>query len=282
MSNRFVYHYVPGTGKDIDDAVNIENVLAPIKRQKVKPVVTAVPNIRSRFCFDFSDDNKVRTRELSCHCDQCLHRKFRKCASHKGWKTTSMTYESGSTLASTSNTKSVEEKLSRLRRAEARQVNAGEIVALQSEDDSEGISFWFAEAVTVVPHEKPCFCYQGNPKKIDGVEEFKRGNYYITLQSIDRFPADSETMFRQNTRDTPWTVHAEGVALRNVGLDSVVGRTRARTRSGKQPVPQYAMFELPAAELERCTEAGEERIDASGKQKHLEPDQPERLLRRLD
>ena len=75
LLNDFMFHYVPSPGETLDSPTKTQNVLKPISRPKAKPTVTAIPDIRSRFCFDFTTVNNVnfvRTRVLSCHCCSVL------------------------------------------------------------------------------------------------------------------------------------------------------------------------------------------------------------------
>jgi hypothetical protein len=73
-------------------------------------------------------------------------------------------------------------------------------------------------------------------------------------------------------------INAEGLILRNVKAVPVVSQSRPRTRSGKELVEDRG-FELGAAdELERCTDAAEERLDAEGGAKHFEVDKAEPMM----
>ena len=187
MLDKFTFHYVPGKGEDLTGAALPENVLKPITRPKNKPSVTAVPDIRSRFCFEFRDNDKVATRALSCHCDKCLSRKYRSCDAHKamgGWKATKIYYERAGGQASKSAMRSRKEKLSDMRRLAARNAKPGAVVALESKDDNEGFGFWLAEGV------QPAKFHYGESKKVDGVLLEKR-NFYITVKIIDRYPTTS-------------------------------------------------------------------------------------------
>ena len=50
--DNFVIYYVPVVGEECDKS--FERVLSPVTRPKARPQVTAVPGIRSNFCFDFT------------------------------------------------------------------------------------------------------------------------------------------------------------------------------------------------------------------------------------
>ena len=282
MLDNFVFHYVPGKNEDIAGAVLPENILTPISRPKNKPTVTAVPDIRSRFCFDFrtgENKNKIRTRALSCHCEFCLQREWGKCAAHKamgGWATTTIYFERAGEHASKSSLRSRKDKLSRLRRQAAKETKPGEVVALESKDDNEGFGFWLAEVV------EPATYHYGNTKVVDKVRLVKK-NYYTTVKIIDRYPATSSTAFKLEPSQKAWKVNAEGVMLRNVQLKevaSVSGRTTTRSAGlSTAKATRVRSFELSEEELQRCTEAAEEKLDPTGGEKHDTPDQPERLLK---
>jgi len=279
MLDKFTFHYVPGKGEDTTGAALPEHVLTPISRPKHKPIVTAVPDIRSRFCFEFREGNKIATRALSCHCEDCLQRKYGECDAHKAmgkWKVTTIDFEQAGEIASKSSMRSHKARLSDLRRSAARCTKKGEVVALESKDDNEGFGFWLAEVVEpAVPHS-----YRN--ETVNGVRLVK-GCYYATVKIIDRYPATSSTAFRLAPSQEPWKVNAEGVVLRNVQLQEVASAGVRKTRSAEGPKSHRArLFELSEDELQRCTEAAEEKLDPRGGDGHDNPhaDTSERAYRK--
>lgn len=266
MLDAFFFHYVPVKKENVKDAVLPENVLAPISRAKLKPLVTALSGIRSLFCFDFGDGNKVRSRSLSCHCDDCLARDFGKCDAHKNmgkWSATSMVFEQPSNAKK--NLRGLKDRLSNLRRQSAKETTVGEIVALETPeaDDKEGFGFWLARVV-----EPAKFNYDKKTVKLDNVT-LKPGGFYTKVKIIERFPVDSPTTYRLLADERVWRIDAEAVILRNVQLGEVLGVAQRRTRSGLQVQSQFTRsFELSEQELQRCTDAAEEKLDANGTNKH--------------
>lgn len=279
MIDKFHFHYVPVAGEMVTDTAQPENVLAPIKRPLLPPSVTAVPDIRSRFSFDFADDDKIRTRPLSCHCDACIRWEFANCEGGKfKWVATTMYKESASKNGKAM--RSRKDKLSRLRRLAARGTTPGEIVALESRNDSEGFGFWLAEVV-----ESAAYCM--NPKTqwkgLDHAVQLVKGHYYIKVKMLARFPVDSPGEFRLLSDEEDWIVPAEGVMLRNVVLEEQTGVRARRKKSNKKASKRQVgprMFELSPEQLQRCTEAAEEKLDAEGTSKHKEPDQVEPMPQR--
>ena len=283
MLDKFTFHYVPGKGEDTSGASLPENVLTHISRPKNKPTVDAVPNIRSRFCFEFRKNNKIATRGLSCHCDDCLEREYSKCAVHQalvarglGWAATTISFERAGEQASKSSMRSRKSKLSDMRRLAARNSTPGEVVALESKDDNEGFGFWLAEVV-----EEAKYYHGATNKMVDGVL-FEKGCWYINVKIIDRFPATSPTTFKLEPSQKAWKVNAEGVMLSNVRLEEVVSVNSRKTRSAKDAKSSgVRLFELSEVELQRCTEASEEKLDPAGSQGHDKPDTPDRVHRQL-
>jgi hypothetical protein len=282
MIDAFFYQYIPGRGEDTSGATQPQQVLTPISRPKTNPRVDPVPQIRSHFCFDFIADgasgrsvDKVRYRPLSCHCDSCIAREWNKCV-HKtqnGWKVASMTSEAAS--ATKKGLKSRKSRLSDLRRLAARATAVGEIVALEAPANNEGFSFWLArvEARAAADH-------YGRAQKVRGVN-LVQGHWYISVKVIDRFPADSPSQFRLKPDEETWKINAEAVVLRNVQLGQVEGVAKKVTRSILKKRAQHVrQFELQEAELLRCTEAAEEKLDANGKQEHFAAAQSEPVIAR--
>ena len=154
-------------------------------RPTLKPQVTAIPKIRSHFCFDFVDGNKLRVRRLSCHCDHCLAREWRKCRTKCAgpWKSLTLEKKAGIGLSSASSLSSVRKKVSKKRRKLASACKVDEIVALEAKDDEEGFSFWLAK--TSSPGN--AWTYEGPSKTEKGVK-FIQGHQYITIKLLERFP----------------------------------------------------------------------------------------------
>jgi hypothetical protein len=273
MLDKFVYHYVPVAGESVEGAVLPANVLEPIKRPKQKPIVTYIKGTRSNFCFDFKGDNKVRLRPLSCHCAECLERKWTECATAKTnpWTTVSVFSEQPS--AGATSLKSVKAKLSDQRRSAARSTQPGEIVALESANDAEGFGFWLAEVVEAATYN------HATKTSVDKGVKIVKGNYYMLVKIMNRVAVDSASTFILEATEETRRINAEGLILRNVKAIPVVNQSRPRTRSGKE-LAEDRGFELGEDELGRCTDAAEERLDAEGGSKHFEVDKAEPMLAR--
>ena len=197
-----------------------------------------------------------------------------------GWAATTISFERAGEQASKSSMRSRKSKLSDMRRLAARNSTSGEVVALESKDDNEGFGFWLAEVVTPASYE------YGNARGkktrvVDGVS-LVQGNWYIEVKIIDRYPATSSTVFKLEPSQKVWKVNAEGVMLRNVRLEELVSVNRRKTRSAAQPKSKHVRtFELSEEELQRCTEAADEKLDPAGSQGHDKPDTPDRVHRQL-
>jgi len=164
-------------------------------------------------------------------------------------------------------------KLARMRRLAARNAKPGAVVALESKDDNEGFGFWLAEGV------QPAKFHYGESKKVDGVL-LEKGNFYITVKIIDRYPTTSTTVFKLEPSQKAWKVNAEGVMLSQVRLEEVVSVNRRKTRSATQSNSNHVRtFELSEEELQRCTEAAAEKLDPAGKEDHCVPDAPDPMRR---
>ena len=263
LVNSFVFHYVPVADEDTSSlsALPEAHVLKPIMRPKSK-AVTAVPDIRSNFCFDFEIDMKgryyVRRRELSCHCDPCLDRNWADCELTKKvtgkWKrsnemtkkNTGMNYTPRSAIA----------ELSNQRRLLGRNAAPGSIVSLEANDDPEGFGFWLAEVVEKATE------YRGTNRTLDGVK-LRKAHWYITVQIIDRFPSDCSTIFRKANRAKPWKVNCEGVTCNDVKLeDADMPNSRKTRASNASSATQGKLLRLPGGELQRLEREAENRIDA--------------------
>jgi hypothetical protein len=286
MVDKFVYHYVPSQGEDVSSACpeDKQNVTTFIKRERNKPIVTAVPNIRSRFCFDFTGKNLMRTRELSCHCDNCLARDWDKCEYKRvtgEWVKTRLEYETGGgTLSAAKNLRSRKAKLSFARTAAATHTKRGEVIALESANDPD-FGFWLAEVIN------PATMHYGKAEIVthrDHGDVHKKylGNY-IKVRIIERCPPDSKTLFTAFAKEIPWEVDAEGVIARNVKLRTLKdNQERPRTRSTTSNSSQQGVaggkdcaFKLPDEELKRCTACAEEKMDPNGGEQFKNPVLPD-------
>ena len=152
---------------------------------------------------------------------------------------------------------------------------------MESRDDPERFGFWLAEVVERALYN---YCRQYAPKKYkkDRVDIIP-GEWYMKVKIIDRFPVDSPTMFRLKAAEPEWMINAEALLLRNVKVTEVALRSTPRrlTRGEGLGAPARThLFELNEAELERCTDAAEEKLDAEGGHKHDNLPQPEPLLAR--
>jgi hypothetical protein len=106
-----------------------------------------------------------------------------------------------------------------------------------------------------------------------------KGNYYMLVKITKRVAVDSASTFILEATQETRRINAEGLILRNVKAIPVVSQSRQRTRSSKELVEDRG-FELGEDELERCTDAAEERLDAVGGEKHLELDKAEPMMAR--
>ena len=149
----FVFHYILAKSEPL--LPRRENVWSAIVRPFAPPTVTDLPGIRSSFCFRAADANVLAYRELSCRCRCCLEHRWNECNSVNAgaWKRVSMRYTAASAVARTRGQRS---QISQKRQKLAQAVQADEIIAMESANDSEGFRFWLARA------EGPATKYQGD------------------------------------------------------------------------------------------------------------------------
>ena len=212
LLDKFVYHYIPSG----DETVSEHRTVYPaIRRPPTRPTVTALPGIRSHFCFRVAESNALAYRELSCRCNSCLSFKWSECKNRAvgSWKHVLMSCKSHTGAR----TRSQRSAISSQRRKLACSARVDSVLALQSSDDSEGFVFWLALATG------PAFKHKGQSEEIDGV---KRGGYYITVRIYERFPPSSHSSFK--LAQSTWTVDAEGVI--NVRVCQARRSTRSAAR----------------------------------------------------
>ena len=84
--NAFVFHYILASGEP--GLPGRKNVWSAITRPSVRPTVTALPGIRSFFCFRVAGPDVLAYRELSCRCRCCIEHRWTDCKSEDAgaWK----------------------------------------------------------------------------------------------------------------------------------------------------------------------------------------------------
>ena len=116
-----------------------------------------------------------------------------------------MTSSAASVLAATRTQRSV---ISSQRQRLARGAAVGEIIAMQSADDSEGFSFWLARVESVA------YQHADNISDNHG-RKFVRGGWYIGVRYYERFPTTSPSIFKLGSQVLKENAE-EGVIARNV------------------------------------------------------------------
>jgi hypothetical protein len=165
------------------------------------------------FMEDSNGVTKIYARSLSCHCDHCLRREFKKLKCEELEQCGSMfdnivhmTQTAGARV--TTKLRGRKGKVSDSRRLAARNTCFGEVVALDSANDSEH-TFWLARVV------EPATKYAGLTKpRHDPPLHNLKNNYYLKVCMFDRFPIDSSTIFKLGKEVR--IINAEAVILRHV------------------------------------------------------------------
>ena len=177
-----------------------------------KDRISSIDGIRSNFCFRAScTDKRLYTRTLSCHCQHCMNSDWNRCRTKETgeWNVHEMQHAPGSELNCGRALRSDRTAISMKRQALAQKCNVGDWVALESNNDADGFSFWLAKVNSVA------FKYDGPRKRVDGVL-FRKGGRYIEVTIYDRFPVSSKTSFKST--EAPWTIDAEGIIDIDVNL----------------------------------------------------------------
>jgi hypothetical protein len=212
---------------------------SPVPRPSTQPIVSAVTGIRSHYCFRVVGGERLAFRQLSCHCDHCLDGNWNdcECAEAGKWKVIEMKKLDGSSPA---RLRSQRERVSATRREMAKLCQAGEFVALESQDDERGFAFWLALV------KGPAFRHTGRQEIKDGVQ-LKCNGWYVTVTMFDRFPESSSKTFQ--SCQYQWTVDAEALVGRNVVVKEIGSRHRTRSAS-EAPAVSVRMSEEEVKRIE--------------------------------
>ena len=212
----FVYHYILTADEPVPEGMT----WSAIKRPAARPSVTSLKGIRSSFVFRVTADDVIAVRELSCRCSFCLALRWTECTNNDAgsWARVRMLKTAAATGSKTRSQRATE---STKRISLARAVAAGEVIALESSDDTEGFSFWLALA------DGPAVKYTGETKSRNGVK-FVKGGFYLTLRYYERFPPSSPSNFKLSAQS--WTVDATGVMARSIVVSPMQQRRSARGR----------------------------------------------------
>ena len=121
-----------------------------------------------------------------------------------------------------------------------------EYVALESKDDKEGFPFWLAQVT------RPAWQHTGARAVTEHGVKLKKAGWYIEVQFLERFPATSETIFRE-------VIDAEAVVARQVQLSSTTNGAQVWSaglirRSRKSTTPP---FRTTSQEVSRLSKAAE-------------------------
>jgi hypothetical protein len=181
-------------------------VLPCVKRPKVRPEVTKIDGVRSKyFCFRTSTQvaGLMHCRPYSCHCESCCEGQWAKCENKDAgeWKAIQMS-STRPTAGIAANPKSSRSSMSRTRdtrRSTARKALVGQFVALQRAGD-DGLSWWLAR-VTKVAHCAP------TNKNVNAFQ-IQKGGYYLKVQHYDHL---GDYIFKQSTLEGPVMIDAEGL-----------------------------------------------------------------------
>ena len=243
----FVFHYILSQGEP-PLGPGVANVWPAITRPSARPTVTSIVGIRSSFCFRVADGNVLAVRELSCRCRCCLEYRWTECknADAGPWRRVAMTSSAASVLAATRTQRSASlSVISSQRHRLARGAAVGEIIAMQSADDSEGFSFWLARVESVAYQHADENSTDNHGRK------FVRGGWYIEVRYYERFPTTSPSIFKLGSQVQK--ENAEGVIARNVPVEVQTFRRSARAAPASvpnQPAPVISLAAEQAAKLD--------------------------------
>ena len=182
--NAFVFHILVSGEPGLPGR---KNVWSAITRPSVRPTVTALPGIRSFFCFRVAGPDVLAYRELSCRCRCCIEHRWTDCKSEDAgaWKRVVM---SNTPANASTRTRGARQN----QRAETRHCascKADEMIAMESADDAQGFSFWLARA------KGPAYKHTGEREEKDG-RTLIPNTWYIDVCYYERFPLNFPSTFK--------------------------------------------------------------------------------------
>jgi hypothetical protein len=186
-------------------------ILAPITRPDPRPVVTALAGIRSHFCFRVINENTMKMRRLSCHCEHCRKQEWEACTNQEfgEWVTVQLFKSEGASRPVTRFRK--KEELDKKRRKMAREAQVGEFIALESANDDWN-SWWLAKVVVA------CFQFREKSKAVDSDGlRMQKGGYYLQVCIYSRTTVTSSCQFTLEEGEER-TIDAEGVVYTRLGV----------------------------------------------------------------
>ena len=278
------FYYIPVIGEDKREGwEHAANILDPIVRPVNRRHISGVPHIRSNFCFRFETDengnNKIWIRQLSCHCNHCLTRKWADCTEARRygaepdnpfrWKSFTMYSVASVDGISQQSLRSRRSVVSEKRRNLAKKCRIGQWVALESSDDAEGFSFWLARVLREVE------VYTGTARTENGVK-FKPGGHYLTVRFLERSPVNCPSMFQYvdpHEKDLfdfcskddchecvagVMIIDAEGVVATDVQLKRL---GRGSQRSSVRSTRLSGLYSLSEEDLEKLEDDSGERLN---------------------
>jgi len=215
--------------------------------------VSKVKGIRKKYFFyQFRDNNQLLAKALSCRCHPCLRGEWDKCEdlTNSDYETFTMTSQAAVGIAAQNKSRSRVAVVSNTRRMLARTAEKDEIVALESQGDEQGHSFWLAsveeKAREFKSGDKPC------EASVERGVTFKKGNWYIRVRNLNNFPVDSSDSFKLGTKEEDvWTINAEAVIARQVVLANSRLRQNVSSKSN-------TLRHLSGTELARLEAAAHE------------------------
>jgi hypothetical protein len=204
-------YFIPTTEDPLDLKASPGTILAPISRPDPRPKVTPLAGIRSHFCFRVINENTMKMRRLSCHCEHCRRQEWDACTNQEfgAWTTVQLLKSEGGSRAVTRFNK--KQELDKKRRDLARKARVGEFIALESANDDWN-SWWLAK-VTVA-----CFKFTGKSKAVDSDGlRMQKGGYYLKVRIYSRTTVTSSCQFVLEEEEER-TFDAEGVVYTDMDV----------------------------------------------------------------
>ena len=219
------FFYVPSPNEPCEPGPGI---LSHISRptEASREIVTPIEGIRSHFFFVMIDESTIWMRHLSCHCERCLRGEYKLCDNEDAgeWKEMKVIKKAAGTPASL---RSVKSALDAKRRELAKRAVVDQLIAVESEDDHEGFTWWLC-VVT-----KAAYKHDGKASvTADGVK-LKTNGWYMEVMYYERSPATSETTFRLD-RNSNMIIDVEGVVYVEPMQLTPVRPHRSRARAKEQ------------------------------------------------
>ena len=247
--DEWVYHYVRSyQQEELPEDLDPTNIHPPFARPDCNPEIDGVDKIRSRFYYEFLEDQMLVSRELSCRCEHCMEFNYKECnfiRSNPVFKK-KMRYHGNGKQGVNQRNRSLRENISKARRAKAMSAEVGSYVALEPEDDPDS-RFWLAK-VEAKCEKYVCKRPHHNHNSINGCYKdeatgviFKHDLAYIKVRNLERVgDANSREykVLQGNDVDAVWTIDAEAVCCL-VDLSSS-GRSRSRLEISEEDAEKCA------------------------------------------